>query len=257
MKNLPGEFELPISAMDILISEDFDMESLRFATKEDLKEIGIKSGSIVKIVAWQNSLRKSPKTKKSKSKSPNKTAKNSSNGEPTRLFRQNTIADTLLRELVGDDGLRRTMDTIILESTEGATIGKNQIHLTQYTTYIPGQTNLLRYYSDIKHHGNTLYYNWTNHEGRPYCHLSLKDDNAHPRRNSKSRDIVGRFHLRWDLGGKHVYRRILVNDNDGIELTRCSMKDQDIDEMTEIVLRCIQQYYIMTRGACNIVPGRC
>jgi len=281
MNNLPGDFELPVSALEILILEDFDLDSLRFATKEDLKEIGIKTGSILKIIAWQNSLRSSPKTKKAKSKSPNKTAKNTSpttanstspttanstspksaNAEPPQLFRQTTISDTLLRELVGDDGLRKIMDGIMLEGTEGATIGKNQIHLTNYSSFQyddAGKRRIVWNYSDIKHHGNTLYYNWTNHSGSPYCHLSLKDDKAHPRRNSKARDIVGRFHLRWDLGGKNVYRRILVNDNNGvIELTRCSMKDQDIDEMTELVLRCIQQYYIETRGECNIVPGRC
>ena len=260
LENLPGDFELPISAMEILISEEFDMDSLRFATKEDLKEIGIKSGSILKIVAWQNSLRKSPKTRKSKSKSPNKTSKNiSSNAaEPPRLFRQTTIADTLLGELVGDDGLRKTMDAIMLQNTEGITVRQNTIHLNHYTTFIPGQKTLLRYYSNITNKGKTLFYNWLNQDGRLYCHLSLKDDNLHPHRNSKARDIVGRFHLRWDLGGEHFYRRILVNDNNGvIELTRCSMKDFEIDEMTEIVLRCIREYYIMTRGQCNIVPGRC
>jgi hypothetical protein len=133
--------------------------------------------------------------------------------------------------------------------------------LTNYSSFQyddAGKRRIVWNYSDIKHHGDTLYYNWTNHLGSPYCHLSLKDDKVHPRRNSKARDIVGRFHLRWDLGGKNMYRRILVNDNNGvIELTRCAMSDQDIDEMTELVLRCIQQYYIETRGECNIVPGRC
>jgi hypothetical protein len=93
---------------------------------------------------------------------------------------------------------------------------------------------------------------------RPFCHLSLKNDNLHTNRSGFERDVIGRFHLRWDYLGKHPSRRILVNDNEGvIELTRCSMKDQEIDVMMELILQCIQAYYIQTRGACNIVEGRC
>jgi len=265
MRNLPAKYHLTDATMEILNNEEFDRDILAVATRQDLKDMGIKVSQIVNIIAWQESLaRQSPNTVAwlKSSKSPNKTRKTpnkSPNNSPPTLFRHATISDTLLSELVGNDGLRRAMDAVMFTGTEGAKLGKHTLHLTPYTT-LAGKS-LIHHYSDIKWHANTLYYNWTTMDGttvRPFCHLSLKNDDLHTNRNGFDRDVIGRFHLRWDYLGKHPVRRILVNDNQGvIELTRCSMKDQDIDAMTELVLHCIQVYYIQTRGACNIVPGRC
>jgi len=256
MRNLPAKYHLTDATIDILNNEEFDRDILALATRQDLKDLGIKMSQIVNIVAWQESLKRQSPTASSKSptKSPNKTRKS-----PPKLFRHTTISNTLLSELVGDDGLRRAMDAAMLTGTEGAVIGKHTLHLTPYTT-LSGKS-LIQHYSDVKWHANTLYYNWTTMDGttaRPFCHLSLKNDNLHTNRSGFERDVIGRFHLRWDYLGKHPSRRILVNDNEGvIELTRCSMKDQEIDVMMELILQCIQAYYIQTRGACNIVEGRC
>jgi len=264
LENLPGVYHLPDEVMDILREEEFDLQSLSFATKKELVDMGIKLKYAIAITGWQrslgerergtmewlNSLRsKSPKSKtlKSKSKSPNKTKR-------SPVYRQATISDTLLKELANDHALRQLMDTIMTEYTDGATIRSHQIRLTKYSTLV--DKKIVWHSSDLKWHKEALYYNWTT-EGGNYCHLSLKDDNAHTNKSGHERDVMGRFHLRWDHKGKHPSRRILVNDNGVIELTQCYMSDQEIDEMTALVLRCIQEYYIQTRGACNIVPGRC
>ena len=264
MRNLPTKYHLTDATMEILKNEEFDRDILAVATRQDLKDMGIKVSQIVNIIAWQDSLaRQSPNTVawlKTPSKSPNKTRK-SRNKSPPKLFRHTTISDTLLSELIGNDGLRRAMDAVMYAGTENAVIGKHTLHLTPYTTLSADKKSLIHHYSDVKWHANSLYYSWTTMDGttvRPLCHLSLKDDNLHTNRTGFDRDVMGRFHLRWDYLGKHPSRRILVNDNQGvIELTRCNMKDQDIDAMTDLVLRCIQTYYIQTRGASNIVEGRC
>jgi hypothetical protein len=57
--------------------------------------------------------------------------------------------------------------------------------------------------------------------------------------------------------GHSSIRRILVNENDGIELSICNKRNYLIDQLTELIVRCLYEYFMATRGACRIVEDRC
>jgi hypothetical protein len=205
--------------------------------------MGLKKGPISLILGWQSRTKKS----KSKSKSPNKT-KNSP--KPPMIFRQTTISDALLHELTHDDGLRRTLDSIVYEITENLVIDGHQIHLTPYGSY----------YSDVKPDLNGYYYKWffIGEDGQKnvFFHMSLKHTGRFQNRKTFERDQIGKFHVRMDYGRSSL-RRILVNDNGRIELSICRKKSYLVDELSELVVRCFYEYFMATRGACSIVESRC
>jgi hypothetical protein len=242
-----------------LIQQEFDEGILKTLTNKNIntelkdEEFTLAKGDRTRLKTWIKSL---PETKK-RSKSPHsKTKKNSPNVSPPREspvrnsprgspgYRQTSVSEELLQDIVNDPGQRRLMDDLMKNGMEDILYEGKQVFLHRHTKN--------GFYSDLKQRGESIYYRWNieRDDGTiaEAFHLSLNHtkNERHANRAGHNRNIVGALHVRFGTG-KRNFRRVLINLIDGVyELTVCVKKTPYNDELDPFAKRIIQilvEYY--------------
>ena len=180
---------------------------------------------------------------------------------PPPLYRQTTVSETLLYELIGDVGNNRLLDRLMRDLTHDIEYqGSPLILVPQFHnghTFLSKQT--------LKNTDKSIYYNWADGTSQIYSqiyHLSLHNSTGVPgfeNVTSRARNTIGSFHLMNDIT-KNI-RRILINlINDVYEISICikgTFPDPDIDIFSERIATALVEYYRNTGRRSVIIEGRC
>ena len=290
--------------INILNNEQFDLDSLKYATDDDLIELKFSKGARILLRTWRQSfmpkqsvpprvspprvspprpnnltrvspLRPNNLTRVSpprpnnltrvsprQSVSPRNRTLNARNRNvnqaPPPLFRQSTVSETLLTELVDNVQNRKLLDSLIFESTRDLVYKDIPLVLEEYTRKKHKFLSKITTHNSQKH----IYYNWYT-GGINVCHISLHNDssNEYHNRTSFARDTKGAFHINMgplDVKHQNKGRRILVNlINDVYEISICTKGHGFIDVISTRVAGALVEYYRTTGRDSNIVDGRC
>ena len=268
--------------INILNNEQFDLDSLKYATDDDLIELKFSKGARILLRTWRQSFmpkqsvpprvsppRVSPprpnnltRVSPRQSVSPRNRTLNARNRNvnqaPPPLFRQSTVSETLLTELVDNVQNRKLLDSLIFESTRDLVYKDIPLVLEEYTRKKHKFLSKITTHNSQKH----IYYNWYT-GGINVCHISLHNDssNEYHNRTSFARDTKGAFHINMgplDVKHQNKGRRILVNlINDVYEISICTKGHGFIDVISTRVAGALVEYYRTTGRDSNIVDGRC
>jgi hypothetical protein len=235
-----------------LIDQEFDKNILKTLTNTNIntelkdETFTLAKGDRTRIKTWIKSL------SQKKSRSPHSQTKKNSRGSPSKAspvkaspgYRQTSVSEELLQNIVSDPGQRRLMDDVMKNGMNDIFYEGKQIFLHRH------QKN--GFYSDLKQGGESIYYRWNierdNGSIAEAFHLSLNHTNneKHANRAGPNRDIVGALHVRFGTGNRH-FRRILINLVDGTyEITVCVKKtpyDQELDPFAKRIIHLLAEYY--------------
>jgi hypothetical protein len=146
------------------------------------------------------------------------------------LRRQESTSVQLYSQLSSNPEDRRLLDHHVNNRLGNVTILGQRLILKSYHGFL----------SNITHSG--LYYNWEN-ENKKVCHITLHSE----KKNRSENEInVGSFHIKLDVERKH--RKFLLNYIPDKPLGHyvisiCKEKNELIDEITNIFIECLIEYY--------------
>ena len=250
-----------------LIQQEFDEDILKTMTNKNIntelkdETFTLPKGDRTRLKTWIKSL---SQTKRSKSKSPHsKTKKNSPKNLPVRDsplasppppavsppraspgYRQTSVSEELLQDIVTHEGQRRLMDDLMKNGMDDIFYEGKPVFLHRH--------NKNGFYSDLKQGNESIYYRWNiqrdNGTISEAFHLSLNHtkNERHANRKGHNRDVVGALHVRFGTGHRH-FRRILINLVDGTyEITVCVKKtpyDDTLDPFAKRIIQILAEYY--------------
>lgn len=279
LREVLTRFKVKPETIAILEDQQFDLDTLRGINDDDmiseLKDTNssIPASDAIKIKNWKKSLNQpnSPKNEtrrvtrsqsRSRSKSkPRQATANAKNilGTPPPnplFFHETSVSEQLLTELAHDENLRTYMDQLMNVRMQDMYYMGKPIHLKEYENQ--------RHFSDLKRDKRSIYYSWyIDKEGKPEeaYHLSLNHtiNKIQSNRAGFERVNIGAFHLRVN-NTYRTLRKILINLVEGVyEITVCKTGKRrcELDNVAEVVLSILVEYYTNTGRKARIIDGRC